>query len=102
MTGRSLTDTPRYRPVLVNVSSLKIIITFFIASNVTTWVSQLGSLRLFAIFAESLVVVSLGIPVFYFTGKRLRQWTGGKVHKTNSNLKRVATGGSGPATDDKA
>ncbi len=84
------------------MSSLKIIITFFIASNVTTWVSQLGSLKLFAIFAESLIVVSLGIPVFYFTGKRLRQWTGGKVRKTNRHLKRVATNGSASSVDEKA
>ncbi len=72
------------RPVLVNVSSLKIIITFFAASNVTTWLVQDGPIRLFAVFAEMLIVISMGIPILFFTGKRLRQLTGAKVRSKDA------------------
>ena len=63
--------------VIVSASSLKIISSFFLTTQATTWLAQLGALRLFAIFAELLIVVSLGIPVLYFFGKRMRMWTSG-------------------------
>ncbi|KAB5566134.1 major facilitator superfamily transporter [Coniochaeta sp. 2T2.1] len=66
-------------PVLVNVSSLRIIIAFFLSSEATTWVTQKGFLNTFAIYAEVMIVVSLGIPLLYFFGKRIRVWTVGSV-----------------------
>lgn len=68
-------------PVLVNVSSMRIIIAFFLASEATTWVAEKGLLATFAIYAETMIVISLGIPILWFTGKKLRVWTGGKVKK---------------------
>lgn len=65
--------------VIVSASSLKIIAAFFLSTQATTWLTELGSLKLFAIFAELLIVVSLGIPVLYFFGKRMRMWTSGGV-----------------------
>lgn len=66
-------------PVLVNVSSMRIIIAYFLASVATTWVAEKGLLATFAIYAETMIVISLFIPVLWFTGKKLRLWTGGKV-----------------------
>ncbi|PKS12348.1 hypothetical protein jhhlp_001648 [Lomentospora prolificans] len=67
-------------PVLVNVSSLRLIIAFFLASQATVWISQRGLLWTFAIYAEVMLVLSLGIPGLFFFGKRMRQWTAGKVY----------------------
>ncbi|KAG6361451.1 hypothetical protein INS49_009678 [Diaporthe citri] len=50
-------------PVLVNVSSLKIIIAFFFASLATTWVAQKGLLATFVIYAETMIVISMFMPV---------------------------------------
>ena len=66
-------------PVLVNVSSLRIIIAFFLSSEATTWVAEKGFLSTFAIYAEVMIVVSLGLPLLYFFGKRIRLWTAGSV-----------------------
>ncbi|KAF2995290.1 hypothetical protein E8E14_002233 [Neopestalotiopsis sp. 37M] len=77
-------------PVLVNVSSLRIVIAFFLSSQVTVWVVEKGILNTFAIYAESLIVLSLGLPVLWFFGKRIRIWTAGRVEDVSAEkLKRV-------------
>lgn len=68
-------------PVLVNVSSMRIVIAFFLASEATSWVAEKGLLATFAIYAETMIVIGLCIPVLWFTGRKLRMWTGGKVKK---------------------
>lgn len=83
-------------PSLVNVNSMKIIISFFLSSQITTWVAEKGVLNTFAIYAEALIVLSLGVPVLYLTGKRIRIWTAGNVkkHRDVESLKKVDTNGS--------
>ncbi|KAK3381974.1 major facilitator superfamily domain-containing protein [Podospora didyma] len=66
-------------PVLVNVSSIRLIIAFFLSSHSVEWVATKGFLRTFAVFGEVMIVASLGIPALYFFGKRVRQWTAGRV-----------------------
>lgn len=66
-------------PVLVNVSSLRIIIAFFLASEATTWVATKGLLNTFVIYAEAMIVIALFIPALWFFGKKIRQWTSGQV-----------------------
>ncbi|KAI6272230.1 hypothetical protein MCOR27_005317 [Pyricularia oryzae] len=66
-------------PVLVNVSSMRIMIAFFMASQATSWVQTKGAMATFAIYGETLIVVSLGIVVLFFFGKKIRSWTAGKV-----------------------
>ncbi|KAI0603387.1 major facilitator superfamily transporter [Biscogniauxia sp. FL1348] len=68
-------------PVLVNVSSLRIMISFGTSSQATVWVQQLGPAGLFGAYTAMLVVVALGMPVLFFYGKRLRMWTAGSVNK---------------------
>lgn len=66
-------------PVLINVSSLRLIISFFFSSQSMIWVQELGFLETFVIYGEAMIVLSLGIPLLYFWGKKLRQRTAGKV-----------------------
>ncbi|KAI5928650.1 major facilitator superfamily transporter [Camillea tinctor] len=68
-------------PVLVNVSSLRIMISFGTSSQATVWVQQLGPAGLFGAYTAMLVIVALGMPVLFFYGKRLRMWTAGSVSK---------------------
>ncbi|TLS21371.1 uncharacterized protein PpBr36_10206 [Pyricularia pennisetigena] len=80
-------------PVLVNVSSMRIIIAFFMASQATTWVQTKGAMATFAIYGETLIVVSLGIVVLFFFGKKIRRWTAGKVKLSVVNDGREPDGG---------
>lgn len=73
-------------PVLVNVSSLRIIIAFFLSSKSTLWIAERGFLNTFVIYAEVIIVVSLGIPLLYFFGRKMRQWTAGSVHMAPSGV----------------
>lgn len=66
-------------PVLVNVSSLRIAIAYFLASRATSWVQEMGLLPTFVIYAETMIVLLLFTPLLWFFGKRLRMWTAGKV-----------------------
>lgn len=66
-------------PVLVNVSSLRLIIGFFFGSLATTWVQQKGLLPTMVIYAEVMIVVLLIMPVLFFYGKKIRMFTAGKV-----------------------
>ncbi|KAK3904236.1 major facilitator superfamily domain-containing protein, partial [Staphylotrichum tortipilum] len=73
-------------PVLVNVSSLRIIIAFFLSSKSTSWIAERGFLNTFVIYSEVIIVVSLGIPLLYFFGRKLRRWTAGSVHVVPSGV----------------
>lgn len=66
-------------PVLVNVSSLRLIIGFFFGSLATTWVQEKGLLPTMVIYAETMIVVLLIMPFLVFYGKKLRVLTAGKV-----------------------
>lgn len=68
-------------PVLVNVSSLRIIIAFFFASLATTWVEEKGLLPTFVIYAEVMILLALCMPLLWLYGKKLRTWTSGSVNK---------------------
>ena len=77
-------------PVLVNVSSLRLVISFFLSSQATLWIQQMGMMQTFTIYAEAMIVLSLGIPLLYFFGKKLRQKTAGKVHGVREEKRAVA------------
>ncbi|GKT65423.1 major facilitator superfamily transporter [Colletotrichum tofieldiae] len=81
-------------PVLVNVSSLRIVIAFFVASKATTWIAEKGPLATFALYAETIIVLSLGLPVLYFWGKSLRQWTAGSVKSKQSEKEKALDDGA--------
>ncbi|KAK2063692.1 major facilitator superfamily transporter [Colletotrichum caudatum] len=81
-------------PVLVNVSSMRIVIAFFLASKATVWIAESGPIATFAIYAEALIVLSLGLPVFHFWGKRLRQLTAGSVKGKQSEKEKAFDDGA--------
>ncbi|KAF6803704.1 major facilitator superfamily transporter [Colletotrichum sojae] len=81
-------------PVLVNVSSLRIVIAFFLAHKATIWIAEKGALATFAIYGESTIVLSLGLPIFYFFGKKLRQWTAGSVKSQQSEKEKAFDDGA--------
>lgn len=66
--------------MLVNVSSFRCIIGFAMSFRATTWVEDLGFLGSFAIYSGVLAGFSLLLPVIFFYGKRIRQWTAGTVN----------------------
>lgn len=68
-------------PVVVNVATLRIFTTFFLNTQATTWLSQLGPLRFMIYIAIMLLVVSFGIPLLFKFGKQLRVKTSGKIVK---------------------
>ncbi|TQN69605.1 putative MFS-type transporter [Colletotrichum shisoi] len=74
---------PRYAgPVLVNVSSSRLIIGFIMSFNITTWIEQLGFFKNFGIYSAALAGVSMLLPVMYKYGKPMRAWTGGRLEPT--------------------
>ena len=64
--------------MLVNVSSIRLIVGFALSFNATTWIQDIGFLPSFSIYAGVLAVASLGLPLVYIYGKRLRSWTAGQ------------------------
>lgn len=67
------------RAVLVNVSSCRLLVAFFVSSQAIPWILSKGVLGTFALYGEAMIVISLGVPALYFGGKWLRRWTGGWV-----------------------
>ena len=80
-------------PVLVNVSSMRIVIAFFFAEKITEWVAENGIMKTFVMFAEALIVISLGLPALFFWGKKIRGWTAGSIRKQRK-VKNVDDDGS--------
>lgn len=58
--------------------------------NATTWVEDLGFLNCFSIYSGVLGFVSLGLPLVYYYGKRIRAYTAGKLHSTPVSLREVS------------
>ncbi len=65
--------------MLVNASSFRLIIGFALSFNVTTWVEELGLFKCFGIYSAALGIATLGLPLVYVYGKRMRAWTGGRL-----------------------
>ncbi|KAL8354867.1 hypothetical protein RB601_000577 [Gaeumannomyces tritici] len=66
-------------PVLVNVSSFRLIVGFIMSFKATQWVQDIGFLNSFGIYGGALAVSCLGLPFVYFYGKRIRAWTAGTL-----------------------
>ncbi|WYZ39290.1 hypothetical protein EsH8_III_001204 [Colletotrichum jinshuiense] len=78
---------PRFAgPVLVNVSSSRLIIGFIMSFNVTTWIEDLGFLKNFGIYSAALAGVSMLLPVMYIYGKPIRAWTAGYLEPSTPIL----------------
>lgn len=81
-------------PVLVNVSSFRCIIGFALSFRATAWIEERGFLGSFGIYAGVLGGAGLLLPIMYFYGKRMRQWTAGTVRTKSSKNIETGKGGS--------
>ncbi|KAG8167295.1 hypothetical protein KVR01_002984 [Diaporthe batatas] len=78
---------PRFAgPVLVNVSSLRLVVGFALSFDMTTWVEQLGFMTNFAIYGGIMAAFALGGPVMYIYGKRIRAWTAGRLESPYNQM----------------
>lgn len=68
-------------PVLVNVNTLRTVISFGFSSHASSWVQERGYLFIFGVYVAVLFIMSMFIPLFYVFGKKFRQWTSGKIAK---------------------
>ncbi|UQC79425.1 major facilitator superfamily transporter [Colletotrichum lupini] len=66
-------------PVLVNVSTLRVFISFPLNTQVTTWLQELGPMKFTVYLSIILLVVSTGIPILFIFGKKLRMKTSDKT-----------------------
>lgn len=60
----------------------------------TAWIEQRGFLGSFGIYAGVLGASMLFLPIMYFYGKRIRQWTAGTVKTRASKDTENMKGGS--------
>lgn len=79
LTSCALSPWGLIRPVLVNVSSFRLIVGFAMSFNVTSWVQSVGFFPTFGYYSLALVLASLGLPLVYRYGKRIRAWTAGRL-----------------------
>lgn len=76
---RNTSANPQPSPVLVNVSSFRLIVGFIMSFKATQWVQDIGFLASFGIYGGTLAASCLGLPIVYFYGKRIRAWTAGSL-----------------------
>ncbi|CAK7206188.1 hypothetical protein SEUCBS139899_008974 [Sporothrix eucalyptigena] len=66
-------------PCLVHANSLRFVAAFFLSGKTAELVSSKGALESWAVYAEVLIVASLGLPALFFSGRWLRAWAAGTV-----------------------
>ena len=81
-------------PCLVHANSLRHVAAYFLAASHTAdtfrslpvaMVAAIGALQGWAVFAEALLVLSLGLPALFFGGRWLRAWAAGTVQATEAD-----------------
>ncbi|CAK7206138.1 hypothetical protein SEUCBS139899_008922 [Sporothrix eucalyptigena] len=73
-------------PVLVNVNTLRTVISFGFSSHASSWVQDRGYLFVFGVYVAVLFLMLLLLPLFYVYGKTFRQWTSGRISKNDSDF----------------
>ncbi|KAL1865900.1 hypothetical protein Daus18300_007012 [Diaporthe australafricana] len=92
---------PRYAgPVLVNVSSVRLMVGFALSFNTTTWVEQLGFMTNFAIYGGIMAGFGLCGIIMYTYGKRIRAWSAGRLENRYSQAQ-FDTEKAGGQSDEK-
>lgn len=74
----SRTNT-KHRPVLVTMSSFRLIAGFLISFKSADMILAIGFLKTFGIYAAIMGLFSLMLPIVYKYGKRMRLWSAGKL-----------------------
>ncbi|KAH8900625.1 major facilitator superfamily transporter [Thozetella sp. PMI_491] len=68
-------------PVLVTMSSFRLIAGFLISFKSADWILQLGFMKTFAIYSGIMALFSFMLPGIYAYGKRMRIWSVRKFDK---------------------
>lgn len=91
-------------PVLVNVNTLRTVISFGFSSHASSWVQERGYLFVFGVYVAVLFVMSMFIPFFYVWGKKFRQWTSGRIAKEDGQMPTtfVSTNDEKPGSPDSS
>ncbi|ORY67310.1 major facilitator superfamily domain-containing protein [Pseudomassariella vexata] len=75
---------PNYAgPVLVSVSSFRLIFGFLLSFKITNLIMARGFLNMFGIYSGALAAVALLLPVIYIYGKPIRAWSAGRLEATS-------------------
>lgn len=85
-------------PALVNVSSPRLIVAFVVSTPAAALVAERGLLATFAVYAEVMIVVALGLPALWFGGKQVRRWTAGTARLVK--VRRAGVGDDGDAESE--
>jgi hypothetical protein len=81
--------TSVHSPVLVNVSSWRLIVGFAMSFKATDWVQDMGFLAGFGVYSAALAAASIiGLPIVYIYGKRIRDYTAGRLAPAVSDKER--------------
>ena len=80
----------QYSPVLVTLSTFRLIFAFILTFNVTTWVKNMGYFGAFGVYSGALAAVALALPLVFYYGKRIRLWSAGSLERSEN--KRAAKG----------
>lgn len=75
-------DNNNHRPVLVTMSSFRLIAGFLISFKSADMILALGYLKTFGIYAIVMTAFSLMLPLIYKYGKRMRLWSAGKFESS--------------------
>lgn len=66
-------------PCLAHANSLRFVVAFFLEGKTASLVARKGALEAWVVYAEVLIVTSLGLPALFFGGRWLRGWAAGTV-----------------------
>ncbi|KAI1246119.1 hypothetical protein MGN70_013016 [Eutypa lata] len=74
-------------PVLVTVSTFRLIFGFTLSFNATTWIDNMGFFGAFSIYSGAIAGVALILPFIFLYGKPIRNWTAGRLERTDNKGK---------------
>ncbi|RYP85954.1 hypothetical protein DL770_004967 [Monosporascus sp. CRB-9-2] len=86
-------------PVLVTVSTFRLIFGFLLNFNVTTWIDNMGFFGAFSVYSGTIFGVALLLPVIFFYGKRIRHWSAGRLERTENKAKKMSDEEGGSMED---
>ncbi|KAI1339336.1 MFS general substrate transporter [Xylariaceae sp. FL0016] len=61
-------------PVLVTVSSMRLVLGFALNFRATSWVKNIGFFQAFSIYSGCFVGVAIFMPLIFIYGRRIRHW----------------------------
>ncbi|ERT00547.1 hypothetical protein HMPREF1624_03921 [Sporothrix schenckii ATCC 58251] len=80
-------------PCLAHANSWRFVAAFFLQGTTASFVAREGALEVWAVYAEILIVASLGLPALFFGGRWLRTWAAGTVSGSSEDTSAVGDGG---------